>query len=871
MWELALSLLGNLADLGLGDIFQIVSLSRRSGTLQLTTPAESGEIVFDAGRVVAVYCTGSSRAVGEGLMGKGLLNATTYQEILALQSSGVAGAALFENVGLSLAAVEDAMEGLLKETIYDMFTWEEGTFSFVLEAKPDPWRGFGLNATRVVVQRGVNPQYLAIEGARLRDERAKDDVLGTFLGRDKPRPEVVRPPRTVEAETFAARLVAASEPEAAAPITAAALPDTLRAPLPAREPVPERRESDDADKVIPFPAARARREAPAVTTAAPVPAAPTPLAAAERSVTLAPARKSAWKLLVVDDDPQITTCVADEYLGRFAAVSVANTVKDALQQIDAAGSGLVVACDLTVARSDGAGILGGLEVAEYLRQRTHDVPLLLFSDYENNEAEVRAQHLGVTAFLMKPRKAQIQGGKDKGPYSAPLQAFLHKLNAALEEFSRRDPPGHPGREAPTTLPAPAPLSVPPRPETILTEVPEPTPDREAGSEAAPVPTVAERQTPLAEPAAEPTPEVVAEPMPEPIPEAEAEATPEALAEPIPEAEAEAEPIPEMDAEAQATPEALAEPMPEPVPEPVPEPIPEAEAEAEATPEAIPEPAPEPIPESVAEPTPDSVPEATAAPTPQLVSQSLESSPAAPPDVGAAPASAPEPVAGAGVEGAASPPSHAAPQDYDLRREVAGMLDEVDVPGSDELPQVGRLEGPVGFLRSMLGELVDPASRDTVTLLVLRFASHMFERAAIWLVTRRAYVGLGGFSVNEDSDSFVGKVRRIHIGLDNDSLFDKVVRFRAAMRTRLEHTPGNERLIKGMGGAWPVTDVVALPLISSDRVAAILYGDNPSGVELPPIETLEIFLQQAGVAMDRALLERKLEESRRSKKSEPEPG
>ena len=33
-----LSLLGNLADLGLGDIFQIVSLSRRSGTLQLTTP-----------------------------------------------------------------------------------------------------------------------------------------------------------------------------------------------------------------------------------------------------------------------------------------------------------------------------------------------------------------------------------------------------------------------------------------------------------------------------------------------------------------------------------------------------------------------------------------------------------------------------------------------------------------------------------------------------------------------------------------------------------------------------------------------------------------------------------------------------------------
>ena len=44
--EWALSLVGNLADLELGDIFQIVSLSRRSGTLQLTTPTASGEISY---------------------------------------------------------------------------------------------------------------------------------------------------------------------------------------------------------------------------------------------------------------------------------------------------------------------------------------------------------------------------------------------------------------------------------------------------------------------------------------------------------------------------------------------------------------------------------------------------------------------------------------------------------------------------------------------------------------------------------------------------------------------------------------------------------------------------------------------------------
>jgi hypothetical protein len=46
------------------------------------------------------------------------------------------------------------------------------------------------------------------------------------------------------------------------------------------------------------------------------------------------------------------------------------------------------------------------------------------------------------------------------------------------------------------------------------------------------------------------------------------------------------------------------------------------------------------------------------------------------------------------------------------------------------------------------------------------------------------------------------------------------------------------------------------------VAAILFGDNPSGKPLGATEGLEIFLQQAGLAMDRALLERRLEERKK---------
>lgn len=50
-------------------------------------------------------------------------------------------------------------------------------------------------------------------------------------------------------------------------------------------------------------------------------------------------------------------------------------------------------------------------------------------------------------------------------------------------------------------------------------------------------------------------------------------------------------------------------------------------------------------------------------------------------------------------------------------------------------------------------------------------------------------------------------------------------------------------------------------MSEGRVVAILYGDNlPDKKPIGGTEALEIFLSQAGVAMEKALLERKLLES-----------
>ena len=70
--------------------------------------------------------------------------------------------------------------------------------------------------------------------------------------------------------------------------------------------------------------------------------------------------------------------------------------------------------------------------------------------------------------------------------------------------------------------------------------------------------------------------------------------------------------------------------------------------------------------------------------------------------------------------------------------------------------------------------------------------------------------------------------------------------------------------KRLGGLEP-SEVFVAPIISSGRIAAILYGDNvPELRDIGDTESLEIFLAQAGLAMEKALLERRLSEIKSEK-------
>ncbi len=154
-------------------------MSRRSGLLQLSTSSLFGEITFRAGKVVSVFCNAWPRTVGEELVAAGLCDDARLAALLVQQAEGLTGAALLAAAKLNDDRAEAVMEDMLKRAVYRMFEWEDGTFCFTVAEHVDAWHNFALDGLRMVIDRGLSPQYLSLEGARLRDEFSKKEPAQT--------------------------------------------------------------------------------------------------------------------------------------------------------------------------------------------------------------------------------------------------------------------------------------------------------------------------------------------------------------------------------------------------------------------------------------------------------------------------------------------------------------------------------------------------------------------------------------------------------------------------------------------------------------------------------------------------------------------
>jgi hypothetical protein len=169
------------------------------------------------------------------------------------------------------------------------------------------------------------------------------------------------------------------------------------------------------------------------------------------------------------------------------------------------------------------------------------------------------------------------------------------------------------------------------------------------------------------------------------------------------------------------------------------------------------------------------------------------------------------------------------------------------------------------LKSMFDELRFPTATAEVTLLILRYASEVVNRAVLFMVKKDEVRGLGQFGIELKGTSADQVVRNIKIPLGKPSLFLTVIDNRRSYVGPLEANENNNYLVNELGGAMPES-VMAIPLIVDNKVALVVYGDNlPERKPIRGIETLEIFMGQAGMALEKALLEKRLAELEKERK------
>ncbi len=144
------------------------------------------------------------------------------------------------------------------------------------------------------------------------------------------------------------------------------------------------------------------------------------------------------------------------------------------------------------------------------------------------------------------------------------------------------------------------------------------------------------------------------------------------------------------------------------------------------------------------------------------------------------------------------------------------------------------------------------------MLVLRFASEFMNRAVVFFVKRDEIAGLGQFGIIDQEGLAESRVRNLRIPRGEVSLFSQVIESQLPVKIKPDDSEWNRYLLSQMGGD-PV-EVFLGPVISEGKVVAVLYGDNlPEKAPIGDTDALEIFLSQAGLAMEKALLLRRLKE------------
>lgn len=358
-----MSLVGNLEDLGLGEILQIVSLSRKSGVLTLESTGRVGKITFLSGQVIRATTSASRINLGDLLVRHELVSVDNLKKALFIQRNSDnpqrLGTILAEKFSIPQEKIEEVAKEQIEKVVYSFFAWNEGAFSFEL-GEPDEIASGHVNPLQLMLDSGLNPQWLAMEGSRIIDEKRH---RGESIDDEQEEPVID---------------------------LAELLGEELAADL-------------------------AEQEAPVKPAVAP--------AAAEG--VAAPRAVRGRPVYLVDDDQLTAQVVARQLREHELDVRVFTSAREYLKALPQAVGDLenpVLLVDLVMPKVDGTGILGGVEIIKAARDNYADLTLLLMTDHPTEEVEQKLAKFNLAAILRKPKKSDLNSDGGQKEIAALSQA-----------------------------------------------------------------------------------------------------------------------------------------------------------------------------------------------------------------------------------------------------------------------------------------------------------------------------------------------------------------------------------------------------------------------------------------------------------------
>jgi hypothetical protein len=162
------------------------------------------------------------------------------------------------------------------------------------------------------------------------------------------------------------------------------------------------------------------------------------------------------------------------------------------------------------------------------------------------------------------------------------------------------------------------------------------------------------------------------------------------------------------------------------------------------------------------------------------------------------------------------------------------------------------------LKGLLKEALSPAFTGEITLNIMRYAVEVTTRGVLLVLRRDGINGFGQFGVDIGTGSPDERVRSIKIPLAESSIFTEVVERRETYRGKVGPGKWNDYFLEHLGGKRP-EEAVIIPMTVAGKVVVIFYGDDAgSGKPLGDIEGLELLTAQASLAMEKSILEKKLQ-------------